>query len=465
MSLSRRELMQLLSSGALLGATGAMPALAAGDRRFVWRNWSGAQTCIPADRVAPTSESALAELVAQTRHSIRPVGAAHSFSPLIPTDGTILSLNNLSGMICYDSKANTADFWAGTRLTDMGAPLHAAGQGLVNMPDIDYQTLAGAIGTSTHGTGQAFGSLSSYVKALRLVTASGDTIDCSADENADVFNAARASFGALGVLTRVTMQNRPRYKLVEKQWLQNVWEALEDIDNLVRSNRHFELMPLIHSDTTLAVTLNETDREDTPVVHEDSGAYVDLLKLVDRYVRDYPDLRNVIMNAVGSLISFDDRVGWSYRIFANTRTVRWNEMEYQVPAEAGPDCLREILTTIKKERLNSWFPLEYRYVKGDDIWLSQFQGRDSCSISVHQYYEQDYHAYFDRIERIFWKYDGRPHWGKLHQLNHRQLRELYPHWQDFQEVRASLDPQGKFLNGHLETLLGVESRLRPRGGL
>lgn len=459
MTLTRRRMLQLAAAGAFA----ALPAHAFGARRrVVWRNWSGAQTCIPQARVAPGSESELVDLIAGTNHTIRPVGAAHSFSPLVPTDGTILSLTNLSGMICYDSKANTADFWAGTRLTDMGDPLLAAGQGMVNMPDIDYQSLAGAIGTSTHGTGPQFGSLSAYVKALRLITAGGEVIDCSAEENADLFNAARVSFGALGVISRVTLQNRDKFKLHERQWLGNVWELLEDMDRLIRENRHFELMPLIHSDTTLAVAMNEADidAEESPPVDEDPGSYVELLRLVDKYVRDFPGLRNAITNAVGNFVTFEDRTGWSYKIFSNPRTVRWNEMEYQVPAEAGADCLREILTTIKEEHLNSWFPLEFRYVKGDDIWLSQFYGRDSCSISIHQHYEQAYHAYFDRIERIFWKYDGRPHWGKLHQLNHNQLKKLYPHWQDFLEIRAELDPDGKFLNSHLKDLLGVESRFR-----
>jgi FAD/FMN-containing dehydrogenase len=105
--------------------------------------------------------------------------------------------------------------------------------------------------------------------------------------------------------------------------------------------------------------------------------------------------------------------------------------------------------------LPSWFPLEYRYVKADDIPLSMFEGRDSCSISVHQYHEMDHHNFFAAVEPIFWKHGGRPHWGKCHRLNARALKTLYPRWEEFAAIRQSLDPQGRFLNGHLRAVFGA----------
>ena len=150
-----------------------------------------------------------------------------------------------------------------------------------------------------------------------------------------------------------------------------------------------------------------------------------------------------------------DMVGESYDILSNVRNTRFNEMEYEIPLEAGPECLREILRTIEKQNVDIAFPLEYRYVKGDDIWLSMFHGRDSCAISVHQFADIDYRPYFDLIEPIFWKYEGRPHWGKLHTLKADRLRNLYPRWQDFMEVRSALDSQRRFLNDHLHQVFGV----------
>ena len=422
---------------------------------FVWRNWSGGQRCIPEGRVAPESEQALIDWLRSSRGPLRPVGAGHSFSPLVPTSGQILSIGKLSGMICYDEASSQADFWAGTRLSEIGEPLLSVGQGLVNLSDIDYQTLAGALATGTHGTGIRLGAMPTQIVGLRLITPDGEVRDCDAEQHPELFQAARVSLGALGVISRYRLQNRKAYKLHKRQWMTPTEELLSQVDELVAKHRHFEMMPLLHSDYALAISADESQETPTAPPTEDEGGYVDLLRLLDKYGSDAPSLRSAILDLVGANVSFPDRIGWSHRILANVRNVRWNEMEYQIPAAAGPECLREILRTVKQRQLRAWFSLEYRYVQGDDIWLSPFQGEDKCSISVHQYHDMDYQDYFGQIEPIFWKYGGRPHWGKLHSLNHHVLRELYPHWQDFCELRAELDPQGRMLNGHLRSVFGV----------
>jgi FAD/FMN-containing dehydrogenase len=99
-----------------------------------------------------------------------------------------------------------------------------------------------------------------------------------------------------------------------------------------------------------------------------------------------------------------------------------------------------------------FFPIEVRYIKGDDIWLSPFYQRDTCSIAVHRYFEEDFTPYFKTIEPIFRKYQGRPHWGKLNTLGREELRSLYPRWDEFAAVRRELDPQGRFLNPYLREL-------------
>lgn len=147
------------------------------------------------------------------------------------------------------------------------------------------------------------------------------------------------------------------------------------------------------------------------------------------------------------------RVGESYKIFVTPREVRFNEMEYHVPAEQGPECLAEVCAAIRTSGMQVFFPIEYRYVAGDDIWLSPFQSGPRASIAVHQYFKQDPWPLFRLVEPIFWRYGGRPHWGKLHTLQAPQLRELYPRWEDFQQLRRELDPVGKFLNPYLQVVL------------
>ncbi len=461
MTISRRDILKRLASAATLASAGGLPVLAQAarpERIIPWRNWSGAQSCIPAQRAAPGSVDELAQLIRASSGGIRPVGSGHSFSALVPTDGTILSLARLTGLVDHDADSLQAEFQAGTPMSEMGEPLKGIGQALPNMADIDYQTLAGALATSTHGTGVDYGSYSTQVVGLQLVDGQGQVLDCDAQNNPEMFNAARVSLGALGVLTRVRLQNRKAFRLKEKMWLAKTEELLEDIENLKRENQHWEMQVLTNSDYAASITLNETQDAATATGdEEDEGgnSWVRAIEKLDKYGSDFPRARHAIMNLIARTADFEERVADSFKIYANVRNIRFNEMEYSVPAEAGPDCLREILSTIHERNLPTWFPIEYRYVQADDIPLSMFEGRASCAISIHQYYQMDYHNFFAAVEPIFWKYEGRPHWGKLHTLNARHLAKLYPRWQDFQNARSALDPAGKFLNAHLRSVLGV----------
>lgn len=458
MTVNRRQFMQQLGA---LGLVAALPAQGAATvpRMIPWRNWSGGQVCFPQARVAPADEQALADVIRSASGTLRAVGSGHSFSALVPTDGTIVSLANFNGLIKADAEAMRSEFWAGTRMSDMGDPLKQAGLALPNMADIDYQTIAGAISTSTHGSGTAQGSCSTQVIGLRLITASGDAIDCDAQNHPEIFNAARVSLGALGIVTRVKLQNRKAFRLHRKEWVQNVNELMEQWPQLVKQHAHFEFLSVPHADIAIATATDET--QDTRTIPKEGGgdtAKVALLRNAETWLGGHPAARAWALDQGAKLIDFPEVIDDSYKVYASVRDVRFNEMEYEVPAEVGLDCLREILARIRERQLPTYFPIEFRYVKGDDIWMSMFQGRETCSISIHQSHELDYQAYFSQIEPIFLKYGGRPHWGKLHHLGHRQLAALYPHMKDFLDVRAALDPQGKFLNEHLRSVLGVGSK-------
>ncbi len=456
MSLTRRELMKQAGALGLLGSSGIGKLARAGERLIPWHNWSGAQVCIPAARLAPNDEGELAGMLKSAKGPVRAVGSGHSFSALVPTDGTLFSLSNMSGMIGSDADKLQSEFWAGTRVADMGEPLQKAGLAMPNMADIDYQTIAGAIATSTHGTGPKFGSYSTQVAGLRLVTAGGEVLDLDAQHQPELFNAARVSLGALGIVTRVRLQNRKAFRLRQKQWVQKTEELLEDIDRLIKENDHFEFNAIIHSDVAVAQTQNETT--ETLTLAKTGGGDGDALSklaAVDTYLRNSPNAQAAVLNFMVKHIDFPDVLDDSYKVFANVRDQRFNEMEYEVPAAAGPACVREVIKTIREQNLRGYIPIEYRYVKGDDIPLSMFSGRDTCAISVHQFYDLDYHNFFAQIEPIFWKYEGRPHWGKLHTLNAVQFSKLYPRFKEFLDVRQSLDPSGKFLNAHLRSVFGI----------
>jgi FAD/FMN-containing dehydrogenase len=169
-----------------------------------------------------------------------------------------------------------------------------------------------------------------------------------------------------------------------------------------------------------------------------------------------PEERRPHINGLAEMIQPSERVDVSYKILSTVRSNRFNEMEYSVPLSAGAECLREVLHTIAEKKIDVVFPLEYRYVSRDDTWLSMSSGHeDHAAISIHRVASEDYRPYFDLIEPIFWKYGGRPHWGKVHSLGSDQLTELYPDFKRFKTLRAELDPTGRMLNDHLRKLFGV----------
>jgi len=453
---TRRELLAgavlagLFSASRPAGAQGG----SAGDS-LPWRNWSGGQLAHPAGRFEPATEDELAAFLKSTSGHIRPVGSGHSFTALVPTDGHLIVIDELAGLLDYDAAALQATFAAGSRLGDMGVPLEDIGQGMINLPDIDRQTLAGATATATHGTGIGFQSLSGYITGMRLITPAGEVLDLDAATNADLFNAARVSLGALGVVTRITMQNRASYRLKQSSWIERTEAVLENFDASAAGHRHFEMFPLTHSDYAIVVATDETSEpiNNPPPDPADSGG---LGEAMAGWMHVPPRDRLPLVNALAEQIEPSERIDVSYKVLSNVRNDRFNEMEYSVPLDAGAECLREILRTIIDKEIDVVFPLEYRYVRHDDTWLSMSAGEeDHAAISIHRTASEDYRPYFDLIEPIFWKYGGRPHWGKIHTLGHTELTRLYPRFEDFRKVRQQLDPNGRMLNDHLRKLFGV----------
>ena len=157
---------------------------------------------------------------------------------------------------------------------------------------------------------------------------------------------------------------------------------------------------------------------------------------------------------MANFISDTTNVDEAHRVFASVRLVKFQEMEYNLPTEHFAAAIQEIDATIRREHFQVHFPIECRFVQQDDIYLSPASGRESCYIAVHMFKGMPYREYFDAMEAIFKKYNGRPHWGKMHTRQAADLRTLYPHWDDFQSARQQLDSQRVFTSPYLESILG-----------
>lgn len=425
-----------------------------------WSNWSGGVTCRPRRIVAPKDEVELAAAIRQSDGPVRVPGTGHSFTPLNATDGTLIDLAAFSGVRGMDPERQVATIAAGMPLWDAGPALCSLGYGFRNQGDIDRQTLGGVVSTGTHGTGLTLGSFSSDVAGFRLMLASGEVIDCSAAENADIFAAGRLSLGLFGVLTEIAMHVRPAYRLVEKNAVLPAADMFRQLDGFVRGNRHFEFFWFPYADNVISKTLNETD-EPAPEPRsseemfrrgETGGSDMYVFTAINEVLPYAPFLLTPAHRLFSQLMPGPGRVRWSHELFPSPRVVRFNEMEYAVPYEKAADCMREVAETIRRKRINTGFPLEFRSIAADDVWMSPFYDRPSATIAVHQYHRVNPAPLFDACEAIFRSYGGRPHWGKKHTRNAAELESIYPKYGEFLALRRRLDPQGKFLNPYLRAM-------------
>ncbi len=386
----------------------------------VWHNWSGRVTAHPTAIHRPQSETEVAELIAgapTATAEIKVVGSGHSHSPVAATDGLMLDLSGLSGLIEVDTQRMEVTLGAGTKIHQIGPLLRPRGLALLNQGDIDRQAIAGAVATGTHGTGRRLGNLTSAVRELTMITADGSTLRCSPSENPDVFEAARLSLGAFGVVTSLTMAVRDSYRLHERIWLEDLDSVMARLDELFSATRHFEFFWYPGRRRAVCKSLEETEADPDPMEE-------------NRW----------------------ERVGWSDEIISSQRDDLHTEIEYSLPAEAGPACLRELRSLVASEFPDLEWPLEYRAVAADDVWMSPAQGRDTVTISVHQGVGFDDEPLFRACERIFTHYQGRPHWGKVHFLEGERLATLHPNWQEWWTLRNRMDPDRRFLNSHLRSL-------------
>ena len=143
-----------------------------------------------------------------------------------------------------------------------------------------------------------------------------------------------------------------------------------------------------------------------------------------------------------------------HKVFTSPRTVVFREMEYAVPRETGLDALRAVRRWIDGSGINIGFPVEIRTTPADDIALSTSSGRDSFYLAFHVNAQTDHTAYFAGVEEVLRRYDGRPHWGKLHTRTAEDLEPAYPRWKEFAALRDRLDPDWLFANAHVRRILG-----------
>ncbi len=423
-----------------------------------WINWACNQTAIPKGIATPDTIEELRELVLRSRTGVRVVGAGHSFTGLVCTTETIISLDNISRdkpVISVDYTNKTAWVKAGARLKDLSPALAEYNLAFKNLGDINVQSLAGATATATHGTGETFPCLSAEIIGIKLLNAEGEIITATINDNPDLVKAAQVSIGALGIILEVEINLTDKYYLHRQAWIEPLNNVLEFAEDKWKQHRNFEFFYLPFSSHCACITHDETTETKTITVDNQDTEVLMSLKQLRDFLSWAPNIRRKLLQFAMNAVEPEEEMGESWTLLSNVREVRFTEMEYHIPEEHGLKALQEVIETIESLRPDAFFPIEVRKTAGDQTWLSPFQGEARISIAVHAFYKEDNSYFFKHIEPIFLKYKGRPHWGKLHSQTAQELQQMYPDMTKFCEMQKKMDPDGKFTTPYLNKILDI----------
>ena len=427
-----------------------------------WQNWAGNQTAAPRRELTPRSAAEVAAAVtgaARDGLTVRMTGSGHSFTPVAATDGVLLRPDGLRAVRSVDPAAGQVTVEAGGQLRVLNEYLRGQGLALQNMGDIQEQTAAGAIQTGTHGTGRDLGGIAAQVTGLELVRADGELVSCSAEQDPELFQAARIGLGALGVLTAVTFRVVPAFLLTAREEPMRWAEVITRLDELTSENEHFEFYWFPHTDGCLTKRNNRAAGPARPLPGWRYRLDDEFLsntvfglscRLGQRHPGTIPAINGIAARALGARQYTDT----SHRVFTSPRRVRFKEQEYAVPREHLAAVLAEVRALFTRRDWRISFPIEVRVAPPDDSWLSTAYGRATGYIAIHVFHQAPHEDYFREVEAVMTAVGGRPHWGKMHSRDAAYLRGVYPRFADFVALRDELDPARRFSNTYLDQVLG-----------
>lgn len=425
-----------------------------------WTNWAGNVTTAPDYFHYPKSISDIQEVVDSCRireTSLRVIGASHSFSPVAKPDSDAMSLDNLSGLISYDSDAMEARLWAGTYLYKAAPLLESVGMAFENMGDIQEQTIAGAVSTGTHGTGIELGSFSDQVVAWTWIDGKGELRHHRRSDD-DLSKALSLSLGLLGVLVDVTIRTVPLYSLQVTSYRNTYEEALGNWDIGLQKNRHMEWFyfpgtnTIQVKETNIVPLVRQTARSKAVDFVKTGLVETAAFKVISEICRVHPPMSRKMSAFSAKSVPIGSKEGIYHEILPSPRLVRFTETEYAIPLHRFGECIEEIHHFFRAHPFYVHFPIECRVTAGEDAFLSPTQGQETAFLAFHMYKGMDDGPFFKWVHKLMEKYNGRPHFGKMNDLTHDKLYKLYPNMDRFLAMREQSDPNQIFMSNYLKQL-------------
>jgi alditol oxidase len=441
--MDKRSFLKLLTTAMTIPYASRLLAHAAADRL---KNWAG-NLEYSTDRLY--SASSFEQIAAHVRgeNKLKVLGTRHCFNDIADSKDGFLSLKPMSELISIDSGTRTATVAAGITYGQLAPILDSKGFALHNLASLPHISVAGACTTATHGSGEKNGNLSTAVAALEFVTASGDRLKLSREQDGDTFQGAVVGLGALGVITKVTLDVQPSYKM-----RQYVYENLplgsvkEHFDAIESSAYSVSLFTDWQKQRFGEVWLKSRDDQGEPfhAAPEFFGA-----KLATRNLHPISDLSaENCTEQMGVPGPWYERLP-HFRMGFTPSAGKELQSEYFVPRQHAVEAILAV-ERLRDRVSPSLLITEIRAVAADQLWMSPCYQQD-C-VTVHFTWKPDWPTVsklLPLIEKELAPFDARPHWGKLFSVSSQTLKAIYKKMPEFVALSSKLDPQGKFRNEFL----------------
>lgn len=407
-------------------------------------NWSGTVTYTAERVVRPSSVDEAAQVVADADR-VHGLGTRHSFNDVADTAGTLLDLTGIPTDLVVDAEHRTVTLGAGTRYGDVAADIDRAGFALHNTGSLPHISVGGAVATGTHGSGTTLGSLATAVRAFEVLGPDGSAR--TLDRTDPSFDGAVLHLGLLGIVTRVTLDVEPAYRMRQDVYGAIPWDTFTANVAEVHAAAYSVCAYTVFGDgiTEVLVKSRVPDgAEDVPVPEALAGA---------RRLPGTPgDDRRTARD--GSVGPWWDRLP-HFPIGSVPSHGSEVQSEHFVPlrhAAAALDALRGLADRIQPHL----HVCELRTMSADDLWLSPTQGEDVlCIAFTWKKHPGEVAALLPDLESRLAAFDGRPHWGKMSSLDHAAIAGLYPRLADFRDLVARADPERTFASAFGERVLGT----------
>jgi L-gulonolactone oxidase len=434
-------------------------------------NWARTHRCKPRRLHFPHDEEELCDILKQCvarEDTVRFIGGRNSPNDMAMSDSTLIDMSAMQRppVLCADNIVRVS---GGTTLEALSRFLKQHGKSLAALGAISRQTVAGAIATATHGTGLRVGNLSSYVTGARIANGLGELLTISAHSQADRLPAIACHLGQLGGLIEVSMRVVEDFDLEVSEALLDVESALDRMDDDLQSD-HLRLHYLPGADKTFQwratrIAPAAPGKAFSPARNHHAFSFFEkrcyeamlygsmfvpsVIPRANRWFakRSYP-LRRVTNGPNHDLFTMDC-------LFSQHTT------EWAVPLPHARKVIEEVIALCRRMPYAAHMPIEIRFAAGDEVWMSPCQGAPRCYIGAVSYRpfgkDLEHRRYFEHLEDLMLAACARPHWAKTFTVASDRLRTIYPYWDQFQHVRAQMDPHGLFDNAYSRRVLGTNS--------